>query len=396
MMNICYIIILIAAFLIVFSYVVYPALMVVLAKGKKQGGEVYTFDELPKIALVFAAYNEEKIIAQKMQNINAINYPSHLLDVYIGLDHPSDATAALMQQHSAMKFQLKVQHYKERSGKANVLNKLFSKTINLSDYKLVIMSDANIISNKNCVFELVKHFKNNKIGVVGAVIQNVLNKHSEIGNQEKFYIQNEGQLKVNEGLVFGSSIGAFGAFYAIRSTYIKPIPQNFLMEDFYLSMNALKEGAFSIANPLAIVYEDLPGTVAEEFKRKRRISTGNFQNLKAYLPLLLNGKCRIAFPFFAHKVLRWLTPFFILAICLSVVVLFCAEPYIKLHQVLLFLMLVNFLLPIIDIALQKVKISVNLLRIHRYFIAMNIALFLGFIDWLKGVKTNIWKPTERL
>ncbi|MEZ4929891.1 MAG: hypothetical protein R2777_07760 [Chitinophagales bacterium] len=66
------------------------------------------------------------------------------------------------------------------------------------------------------------------------------------------------------------------------------------------------------------------------------------------------------------------------------------------HKILFILMLVNFMLPILDIALQKLKINVNLLRLHRYFIAMNIALLLGFIDWLKGVETNIWKPTERL
>jgi hypothetical protein len=59
-------------------------------------------------------------------------------------------------------------------------------------------------------------------------------------------------------------------------------------------------------------------------------------------------------------------------------------------------LLTNLFLAILDIALQGLNINVNLLRLHRYFILMNFAMFLGFIDWLKGVKTNIWKPTQRL
>lgn len=396
MINISYIIIFFSVLVVSFTYFFYPLLVAVLAKRKQIEGEVFNEDELPKIALVFAAYNEEKVIVQKMQNLNSINYPAHLLDVYVGLDNPSDETARFIQQNSDIKFNLIVCHYKERGGKSEVLNKLFSKEIKVFEYECIIMSDANIISKENCVFELVKYFKNDKVGVVGAVIKNILNINSEIGKQEKFYIKNEGHLKVNEGLVFGTSVGAFGAFYAIRSKYIKTIPKNFLMEDFYLSMNAIKQGALSLSNPNAIVYEDLPGTIHEEFKRKRRISTGNFQNLNAYFNIFFKNDFRTVFPFFSHKVLRWITPFFLLAISFFVLVLIILEPQNKFHQILILLMLVNFLLPLIDIALQKLKISVTLLRLHRYFLAMNVALFLGFIDWLKGVKTNIWKPTKRL
>lgn len=396
MINVFYIVIFISIFTVLFSYIFYPLLVAVLAKRKQQGGAVYSQDELPKIALVFAAYNEEKIIVQKMSNLNTIDYPSHLLDIYIGLDHPSDRTEELIHQNSELKFKLSVHNFTERGGKSEVLNKMFSKIIQLSDYECIIMSDANIISKENCVFELIKYFKNPKVGVVGAVIQNVYKSNSEVGIQEKFYIKNEGQLKVNEGLVFGTSVGAFGAFYAIRSKYIKPIPKNYLMEDFYLSMNALREGAFSLSNPEAIVYEDLPGTLNEEFKRKRRISTGNFQNLSAYFDIFFKNDFRVAFPFFAHKFLRWITPILLLIICMGVTYIFVKQPHILMHKILFILMLVNFMLPILDIALQKLKINVNLLRLHRYFIAMNIALLLGFIDWLKGVETNIWKPTERL
>lgn len=382
--------------LILYNYLFYPAIIAFFSRGKSIEGESYTYDELPKIALVFAAYNEEKVIREKLRNIDELQYPVDRLDVHLGLDHPDDQTAELIQAHSPKKFPFFVHHFKTRSGKANVLNKIFNYSLELSDYEVVVLMDANIISKENCLFELIKYFKIPELGVVAAVIQNSISSNSEIAEQERFYIARESKIKVDEGLLFGATIGAFGACYAIRSKYITAIPSNFLMEDFYLSMNALQEDAKCLTNPDAIVYEDLPGTMHEEFKRKRRISTGNFQNLKTYCHLLWTKNWRIAFPFFSHKILRWLSPFFILFAILSSSLLFLLEPKSQLYCLMFVLMVINLMLPILDIVLKRMNISVNLLRLHRYFLSMNIAMFLGFIDWVKGVKTNIWKPTERL
>ena len=390
------IILIVSVLLVFYNYLVYPILLQFMAKNKEINRVVYTESELPKIAIVFAAYNEEKVIVAKIRNLASLNYPIHLLDIHIGLDHPSDATASLIEQEKAIKFPIFVHHFNERSGKANVLNKMFSYSFEKSDYQAIVMMDANIISTKNCLFELVKHFKNEEIGLVGAVIENAINEQTEIGKQEKFYIRKESKLKVYEGLVFESTIGAFGACYAIRPKFIKPIPSNFLMEDFYLSMHVLASDAKCITEPLAIVYEDLPGSIQEEFKRKRRISTGNFQNLSTYFPLLWKKSLKVSFPFFSHKILRWLSPLLILIAIVSSILLYAIDAGSILNKSFFFLMLVNLILPILDIALRSLNINVNLLRLHRYFISMNLAMFLGFIDWIRGVKTNIWKPTERL
>lgn len=390
------IILVLAVSLVLYNYLVYPGLLEFLAKGKEMNRGVYTQNELPKVAIVFAAYNEEKVIVAKMRNLASINYPADLLDIHIGLDHPDDATASLIDQEKDIKFPVWVHHFKERGGKANVLNKMFTYSFEKYHYQLIVMMDANIISTENCLFELVKHFKNEEIGLVGAVIENAINDQAEIAEQEKFYIHRESKMKVNEGLVFKSTIGAFGACYAIRPKFIKPIPANFLMEDFYLSMYVLESGANCITEPNAIVFEDLPGSIQEEFKRKRRIATGNFQNLKAYFPLLWEKTFRVSFPFFSHKILRWISPMLLLTAIVCSSLLYVLEVNSFFNKIAFCLMLVNLILPILDIALRSMNINVNLLRLHRYFISMNFAMFLGFIDWIRGVKTNIWKPTERL
>jgi cellulose synthase/poly-beta-1,6-N-acetylglucosamine synthase-like glycosyltransferase len=115
------------------------------------------------------------------------------LDIHLGLDHPDDQTAKLIQQNIPSNFSLNVHHFKERSGKANVLNKMFNYSLQLTDYDIVVMMDANIISKENCLIELVKYFKNPKVGLVGAVVENTILVGSEIAEQEQFYMANKSQ-----------------------------------------------------------------------------------------------------------------------------------------------------------------------------------------------------------
>jgi cellulose synthase/poly-beta-1,6-N-acetylglucosamine synthase-like glycosyltransferase len=245
------------------------------------------------------------------------------------------------------------------------------------------------------MFHLIKHFKNDNIGQVAANIINTESKSNEIEFQEKLYISRENALKNYEGLVFGKSIGAFGACYAIKSDLVIEIPNNFLMEDFFLSMSVLLQNKSSITEPLALAYEDLPGSIEEEFKRKRRISAGNFQNLSVYFPLLFGGSRSVAFSFFSHKIIRWFGPILLFTAFTMLTFLSVLSPIAKLYQLLFVISNVILLAALFDYALKYLNIHVNLFRLLRYFLLMNFALFLGFIDYVSGVKTNIWKPTQR-
>jgi hypothetical protein len=48
-----------------------------------------------------------------------------------------------------------------------------------------------------------------------------------------------------------------------------------------------------------------------------------------------------------------------------------------------------------DFFLKKVKIHLSILRYLTHFATMNVALFLGFFRYLKGIKSSIWEPTKR-
>jgi len=128
----------------------------------------------------------------------------------------------------------------------------------------------------------------------------------------------------------------------------------------------------------------------DEFRRKVRIATGNWQNLRAFAGLLLRKN--IGFCFWSHKVLRWKGPFFILTALVFNIFLALHNEY---YLILLASQVLLFLLPLLDFLLKKANIHIKLLRLVTHFYAMNLALFIGFFRSWKTIKTGVWDRTPR-
>jgi len=183
-------------------------------------------------------------------------------------------------------------------------------------------------------------------------------------------------------------MGAEGGCYAIRKVSFSKVPPKFFMDDFYITMNVIEQGKQIVFDKEAVCNEDVPTKSAEEFKRKVRISIGNFQNLMRYKSLLFsfNG---ISFAFWSHKVLRWLTPFLLITAFISTYFLMFHDAYFK---ILFLLQLFGFVTPVLDWLL---RINIPLMRFVSHFYLMNLALLRGFIIYMKGVESNVWQPTKR-
>jgi len=379
--------------LVAYSYTIYPLLLKAIAKGRKENQLVYTTDELPDVAVFFAAYNEINVIEDKLKSIVATSYPIEKLKVFVGSDNSTDGTNEKLLQYEALYPSLIFfKNFEGRNGKILIINTL------VSDYKknsnkaeLLVFTDANVMFTPDMFFHLAKHFKNKQIGQVGANMQNNNTRAEGISHQEKAYIQRENEIKYLQGLHNGSMIGAFGACYAVRSTLWQPVPENFLVDDFFIGMIVIKANSQSIFEKKAVCFEDVSNDAQVEFNRKKRMSAGNFQNLKAFTPLLFKPNAA-AFHFISHKVLRWLTPFLIsIAFVASCLLSFHFTLFIAVTSVF-FLLICS---PFWDKALEKCGIHIKLLRFASYFIKMNVALLAGWIMFIKGIKSSVWTPTKR-
>lgn len=382
------------------SYVLYPLLLQLFSIGKKQNDNVYAKndEQLPEVYIIFAVYNEERVIREKLESIFATNYPHYKLKVYIGSDNSTDATNQIVNEFSARYKNLFFFPYTGRNGKAAILNKLVSE-ISLAarnsysslDSSVFVFTDANVMFSPDAIFEMVKHFRNENISQVAANIVNKGVKHDGISHQEKTYINRENKIKYLEGLNWGTMLGAFGACYAMRANAWKSIPDNYLMEDFYLSMNILEQNKKAISELNAVCYEDVSNEVEEEFKRKSRIQAGNFQNLSVYWKLLFRFNA-VSFCFLSHKVIRWLGPLFIFLAYAANIFLLRANSFYVFTFIVQNLLLLT---PLFDALFKTMGLHLIILRFASYFYMMNFALVKGFIMYAKGVKTSAWNPTKR-
>jgi cellulose synthase/poly-beta-1,6-N-acetylglucosamine synthase-like glycosyltransferase len=371
-----------------FSYIVYPFLLTILALNKKQNTNCFSKnDELPHVSILMAVYNEEKVIREKLDSVFKTNYPLDKIEFLIGSDNSSDRTNEIIKEYAAKHPQIRFTDF-ERQGKANILNRLVPQA--KSD--ILIFTDANVLFSEDLIFQLTKHFKNPEIGQVGANIVNRGIRSDGISFQEKAYIQRETFIKYQEGIIWGCSMGAFGACYALRKNLFRTIPQNFLMEDFFISMNVLEKNFKALTELDALAYEDVSNEISEEFKRKVRISAGNFQNLSVYKHLLLTLPVQPGFSLLFHKVIRWFGPLLIMvALITSATLAFMNEYYLWLFTAQIFGISIMFIEPL----LSRAGIHLKPLRFISYFCWMNAALFMGWLKYLKGVNTNVWQPTKR-
>lgn len=387
---------------ILHSYLLYPLILRAAAMGKKQNAICYSQDELPMLSILMSAYNEEAVIVEKLESIFQSNYPLEKLHIYIGSDCSDDRTKELVEAFAQQYPEnLHFSPFQERRGKPKVINELAVQAHQRYPFQsnhILLITDANVMLLPNTLYELVKHFKNTEIALVDSNIQHpsVGAQGEGIGKNEQGYISHEVNLKNQEGRAWGAMVGPLGGCYALRSTHFVEVPVGYLVDDFYIAMKAFEKGGKAINEPKAICHEDVSSSIAEEFRRKTRISTGNFTNLATFWRLLLPKHGALAFAFFSHKVLRWLGPFFMLTALAANICLAFLWGGNLFYQILFILQIVGFLgVPLLDYLTKKIGVHSPLLRYITYFIAMNLALLKGFFNYLKGVRNNVWQPTKR-
>ena len=371
--------------LIFYTYFLFPLLLacfVALKRGaqktsKAERTETDSSPALPRVAMVVAAYNEAGVLAAKLSNTWAIDYPADRFEILIGSDGSSDATNAILSACDDPR--LHPYLFAQRRGKISVLNDLMSHVA--SD--IVVMSDANTMFAPDAVRKLVNHFEDPQIGCVSGELS--LEQEGGVSG-EGLYWKYENWIKRNESRL-GFLIGCNGGIFAIRRELYEALPASTIVEDFVLSMRILERGHKVIIEPEAHAVEPACATAKAEMVRKIRIGAGNWQALGLNRAVLHPRFGLRSFAFWGHKVLRWMVPLFFLAAvgaCLALL----REPF---YSVALALQAAG---AILAVCASYPRIGNRLPRITRpisYFYLMNYALLRGFFRYLFGTQRVTWE-----
>lgn len=360
-------------------------MMFLFPKAKTKVAEFSLEDKVPEVAVLIAAYNEEKVIKEKILSVFKTTYPLEKIKVYVGSDASTDKTEEIVENLKNEYQNLQLIKFQGRTGKIGIVNHLQT----LGEHDILIMTDANVIFKPQTIFELVKNFKDERVGIVaGNIIKESLTNEG-IAFQEKKYLSIENRIKSGESNAFNLVMGAEGGCYAIRNNLFSQVPGNFIVDDFFLTLQVLKQNKFVLFNQKAECLEDVPSSTSGEYKRKVRISSGNFQNLFFFKTFLFQFFKPVGFAFWSHKVLRWLTPFLLILCFLSSL---CLLIFGGNFFWIFLIQLIGFLFPALD---YLFKFKSSALKFISHFYLMNFALLEGFIKFTQGIKSNVWQPVKR-
>lgn len=336
----------------------------------------------PRVSLVFAAHNEEAVIAQKMLNCARLDYPAELLEILVGCDGCTDATAGLARL--AAPPNASVHEFPERRGKSAVLNALLPRARG----EVVVFCDANTELQPDAVRALVRHFARPEIGCVCGELR--LRSRDGQPTGEQLYWRFETLLKFFESRL-NMLVGANGAVFAIRRALFEPIPDDGIVEDFLIAMRVRAAGSRVVYEPEAVAWEDVAPNAGQEFRRRVRIAAGNFQALRHTWRMLNPIEGTVALAFWSHKVCRWFVPLFLVAAQISAIALAREVEY----GIAAVLGLAVVLLALLGHRLDLRGRHWAPASIPYYFLSMNLALLLGLVAFTRGTQSIVWVPTAR-
>lgn len=340
--------------------------------------------EWPRVTLVIAAFDEEECIRAKIQNSLALDYPADRLEILVGCDGCTDRTATIAREAGGSR--VRILELTPRSGKASVLARL----VPAGTGDVVVLTDANVMLEAGAVRALARRFLDPSVGAVVGRLRLLNPTNGEF--EEGIYWKYETLLKYLEGKR-GCVLGANGGLYAIRRILFGPLPPDTITDDFVIPVRIAVRGWRVPFEPMAVAYEETTEDAGKEFGRRARIGAGNWQAI-ARVPDVLDPRTRfVFFAFVSHKLLRWATPL-LLPVALLATAALAVTPGAWGYRLLLVAQLGFY-----GLALAGRQGVAGPLRrvasVAHYFVAMNVALAVGFWRFVRGTQGPTWRRTER-
>ncbi len=378
----------------IYTYVGYGVLLYLLVllkrmvKGKPKQMELPEDSQLPDVAFMVCAYNEQDVVEMKMQNIHELDYPKEKLHVIWVTDGSSDNTNEYLKAYP----EVEVIYSPERRGKTAALNHGLSMVT--SD--ITVMTDANTMVNREAIREIVRCMQDPKVACVAGE-KRVMSRHEgEIAAEgEGLYWKYESALKRLDSELY-SAMGAAGELNAIRTHLYEKMSETALLDDFVMSMRMVEQGYKIAYTSEAYAMEYGSANLEEESKRKRRIAAGGLQS-SWWLRSMMNPfkNFMVAFQFVSHRVLRWsITPIALMALIpLNVALVMMKAGTV--YTIIWILQILFYLTAFSGYLLEQHGHKNKLLYVPYYFLFMNINVFRG-MHYLKTHQGGgTWEKAKR-
>ncbi len=365
---------------ILYVYFGYPALLQLHLLGHRV--DLARGSALPSISVIVPAHNEESTIEAKIESLIASDYPRELVEILVGSDGSSDKTEDIVQRfrHEGVG----LISFPRQQGKSAMQNGLVA----VASGQILVFTDADSLVHPDALRHMVENFGDSRVGLVTAHAEYTNAHETRVAGNESLYLRYDTWIRERES-VRGILAMASGSLFAIRRSLWQPLDHT-LGDDFVLPLWVARAGMLNVIDGRVIAWthlaQDRPGSM---LRMKIRIINKDLRALLIHRNLLNPAKHgALAVGLWSHKLLRWLVPYFLLAV-LAASASLMARPF---FQVAVWLQLLFY-----GLALAGVLRSTRpggIWSIPGSFCLVNLAGLLGSLKCFAGRTSGKWQPVR--
>jgi cellulose synthase/poly-beta-1,6-N-acetylglucosamine synthase-like glycosyltransferase len=327
--------------------------------------------------VVLAAHNEEAHIENRLAELTeAIQIVGVAGEIIVVSDGSTDGTAILARAHT--KNGVRVIELAKNVGKAAALTKGCAAAV----HEIIVFADARQSWEPGAVKQMLENFADPSVGAVSGdlVVESSPGVMAGVGVYWRF----EKWLRKHESKLH-SVVGVTGAISAVRRSLFRPIPKDTILDDVYWPLQVAMQGFRVIHDSRAVAFDRLPESAGDEFRRKVRTLSGNFQLLTRLPAAILPWRNPIWFQFVSHKLLRLTAPWALLTTLIITGML--PDPV---YRAAFSAQLLFYGLGLVGI-LSGSSLRLWVAREAAAFLILNSAAWLAFWVWATGNSNKSWR-----
>ncbi|MCM8775343.1 MAG: glycosyltransferase family 2 protein [Candidatus Omnitrophica bacterium] len=362
---------------IVYTYLGYPAILAAARRLCTRRASKGPYE--PSVSIIISAFNEEKVIERKLTNLLALEYPETKLEILVGSDGAIDLTDMIVSKFHTPR--IRFFRFVQNLGKPHVLNALVKEARG----EVIVFTDSRQEFEPRAVRALVENFNDPAVGCVSGELHFRNVGTSGVSRGMNAYWRYEKFLRKAESDIH-SMLGATGAIYAIRKNLYPELPVDILVDDMYIPLAIVAAGYRAVFDHEAEAYDETSEEGSQEFTRKVRTLTGNYQVFQRLPHLFDPFRSPVAFQLFSHKLLRLMAPF-ALILLFAINAALAGEPF---YAFFLAGQIAFYGIAGLEV-LAKTKRGIAF--VPYTFCLLNAAALMALVRFLTRPQTAAWKQT---
>lgn len=368
---------------IFYTYVGYSLTILLLAQFIRR--PIRTAAIEPRVTYLITAYNEEKNLRAKLEQVLSLDYPHDKLEIIVASDGSTDRTDDIAREF--VNRNVRLVRVEGRVGKTETQN----RAVREATGEVVIFSDATTFYEKSAIRNIVRNYADPQVGAVSGRYEYQNPTGAPIGFGSVLFWSYENLIKRSQTKIYTIS-GCCGCIYSVRRELYEPLPAD-IISDLCEPLKILEKGYRIVFEPAAIAFEETTEKTAEEFSMRVRVVTRGMRGLlfmrKLFNPLRFGF---VSFQLFSHKVLRWFIPVFLLILFIANLFLLGTSWF---YNATFVLQLAFYGAALLGLLIERRGIAFKPITVPLYFVTVNAAAVVAMYRVWKGHKAVTWETVRR-